>query len=89
MKVLKGIGVQLTRYHGGSLNGKDVKMVIDHSFSVFDEFATILKAGCNDSLTPEKIDQKCEEYKSAFLLWDGAFAIARKIYPSVEDRVMY
>ena len=44
---------------------------------VVDEFATILKAGCrNDSLTPEKIDQKCEEYKSALLLWDGASAMA-------------
>jgi len=90
MKVLKTIGVQLTRYHGGSLNGKDIKKVMDHSFYVFDEFATILKAGCrNDSLTPEKIDQKCEEYKAAFLLWDGAFAMARKVDPSVEDRAMY
>jgi len=79
MKVLKSIEVQLTRYHGGSLNGNDIKKVMDHSFYVFDKFAIILKAGCrNDSLTPEKIDQKCEEYKLAFLLWDGAFAMARK-----------
>jgi len=69
IKVLKSIRVQLTRYHRGSLNRKDIKKVMDHSFYIFDEFATILKAGCrNDSLTPEKIDQKCKEHKSAFLL---------------------
>jgi len=90
MKVLKRIGVQLSRYHGGSLNGKDIKKVMDNAFFVFDEFATILKAGSrNGSLTPEKIDERCEEYKSAFLLWDGAFSMARKIDPTAQDRAMY
>ena len=90
MKVLKRIGVQLSRYHGGSLNGKDIKKVMDNAFFVFDEFATILKAGSrNGSLTPEKIDERCEEYKSAFLLWDGAFSMARKIDPTAQYRAMY
>ena len=90
MKLLKSSGVELTRYHGGSLNGKDIKKVMDNTFFVFDEFATILKAGCrNDSLTPKKIDKRCEEYKSAFLLWDGAFSMARKIDPTAQYRAMY
>ena len=35
MKVLKTIGVQLTRYHGGSLNGKDIKTVTNNASYIF------------------------------------------------------
>ena len=35
-KVLKDIGVELTSYHGGSLNGKDIKKVMNNASHVFD-----------------------------------------------------
>ena len=34
--VLREIGVELTRYHGGSLNGKDIKTFTDNATYVFD-----------------------------------------------------
>jgi hypothetical protein len=43
LSVLKSIGVELTRYHGGSLAGIDIKKVIANASYVFDEFAKILK----------------------------------------------
>jgi len=44
-RVLKSIGVELTRYHGGSLMGKDIKKVMDNASYIFDEFKKILKDG--------------------------------------------
>ena len=37
-EVLREIGVELTHYHGGSLNGKDVKKVTDNATYVFDQW---------------------------------------------------
>ena len=34
-KVLKEIGVELSSYHGGSLNGKDIKKVMNNASHIF------------------------------------------------------
>ena len=44
-KVLKEIGVELSSYHGGSLNGKDIRKVMMNACYIFDTFATILRRG--------------------------------------------
>jgi hypothetical protein len=44
-KVLKEIGVELSSYHGGSLNGKDIKKVMNNATHLFNTFATIFKVG--------------------------------------------
>jgi hypothetical protein len=91
--VLKSIGVELTRYHGGSLAGTDIKKVIANAAYVFDEFADILKKeenrNANSSMSTAEIDLLCENTKQLFLLWDGAFALARKIKPTPEDCELY
>jgi len=82
--------VAILTVHGCSLNGKYAKKVMDNAFFVFDEFAKILTAQCrNDSVTPQKIDKRYEECKSAFLLCDGAFSTAHKIDPTAQGRAMY
>ena len=43
-KVLKEIGVELSSYHGGSLDGKDIRKVKANACYIFDTFATIFKA---------------------------------------------
>ncbi len=43
--VLKEIGVELSAYHGGSLNGKDIKKVMNIACHIFDRFSTIFKGG--------------------------------------------
>mmetsp|Transcript_15746 Transcript_15746/g.34083 ORF Transcript_15746/g.34083 Transcript_15746/m.34083 type:complete len:227 (+) Transcript_15746:498-1178(+) len=68
----------------------DIKKVMDNALYIFDRFSTILKEGKREgSLSDESIDAKCEEYKTAFLLWDGAFSFARKVNPTANDRHMY
>ena len=34
-KVLKEIGVELSSYHGGSLNGEDIKKVMNNASHIF------------------------------------------------------
>jgi hypothetical protein len=44
-KVLKKFGVEQSSYHGGSLNGKDIKKVMNNVSYLFDEFSSILNSG--------------------------------------------
>ena len=43
VRVLKLVGVEIQRYHGGSLAGMDIKKVIANASFVFNEFEEILK----------------------------------------------
>jgi hypothetical protein len=43
--VLKELGIELSSYHGGSLNGKDIKKVMNNACHIFDTFSTIFKEG--------------------------------------------
>ncbi len=43
--MLKDIGVELSSYHGGSLNGKDIKIVMINASRVFGQVAVIFKDG--------------------------------------------
>ncbi len=90
--VLKSINVELTSYHGGSLNGKDIKKVMDNASFVFDLFKQILKEGKKAGLPDDfdsMIELMCKKYKSAFLLWDGAFSFAQKVNPTFHDRLIF
>ena len=46
-EVLKKIGVELSAYHGGSLNGKDIKKVMNNATHVFDTMADATVADKN------------------------------------------
>jgi hypothetical protein len=83
-KVLKKIGVEQSSYHGGSLNGKDIKKVMNNASYLFDKFSSILKIGkrSNCELSDDDIDALCRNFQSVFLLWDGVFSYARKINPT-------
>ena len=41
----KEIGVELSDYHGGSLDGKDIKKVMNNACHIFHRFLTIFKEG--------------------------------------------
>ena len=43
--VLKEIGVELSSYHGGSFNGKDIKKVMNNATYLFEAFTVIFKEG--------------------------------------------
>ena len=90
-RVLKEIGVELSSYHGGGLNGKDIKKVMNNATHLFDEFAALLKRGKSEGclLEDDDIDCMCLHFQEVFVLWDGAFSLARKIDPTPEDEHTY
>ena len=89
--VLKEIGVELSSYHGGSLNGKDIRKVMTNASYIFDSFAIIFKAGKrpNCALSDANIDALCLQFREVFVLWDGAFSLARTINPTEMDITTY
>jgi hypothetical protein len=91
LKVLKSIGVELTSYHGGSLNGKDIIKLMNNATFVFDNFALIFKEGKRPDclLTDEQIDDMCMYFREVFVLWDGAFSLARTVNPTEQEILTY
>jgi hypothetical protein len=77
-KMLKDIGIKLSLYHGGSLNSKDIKKVMNNATYFFDELAAIIKAGNRPSfiLSDVHVEALCLHFKKVFVLWDGAFLLA-------------
>ena len=90
-RVLKEVGVELSSYHGGSLNGKDVKKVMNNASHIFDQLAAILKEGKRKDclMSDDDIGLLCLHFWEVYVLWDGAFSLARKIDPTDEDTETY
>jgi hypothetical protein len=90
-KMLKDIGVELSLYHGGLLNGKDTKKVMKNATYFFDGLAVILKEGKRDDshLSDNNIDMLCLHFWEVFVLWDGAFLLARTVNPMENDTTTY
>jgi hypothetical protein len=90
-KVLKENGVELSSYHGESLNGKDIRKVMKNACCIFNTFATIFKAGKrpNCMLSDANINALCMQFCKVFDLWDGAFSLARTINPTEIDCSTY
>jgi hypothetical protein len=90
-KVLKEVGVELSSYHGGSLNGKDTKKVMNNATFIFEELAIIMKEGKRPDciLTDADIDALCLHFQGVFVLWDGAFSLARTVGPMEDDIKTY
>ncbi len=59
--VLKEIRVELSSYHGGSLNGKDIKKVTNNATHVSNQAADIFKEGKRPDciMTDADIDALC------------------------------
>jgi hypothetical protein len=70
LKVLKGIVVKQSSNYSGSLNGKDIKKVINNAIYLFGEFLSILKLGKHDNceLNDDAIDALCQHFQSVFCL---------------------
>jgi len=90
-KVLKEIGVELSSYHGGSLNGKDIRKVMMNACYIFDTFTTFFKARKrpNCMLSDANINALCMQFCEVFVFWDGAFSLARTINPTEIDCSTY
>jgi hypothetical protein len=90
-KVLKEIEVELSSYHGGSLNGKDIKKVMNNAFHIFDIFSLIFKEGKREDcvLLDLEIELLCMHFCKVFVLWDRAFSLARTVNPTEIDAITY
>jgi hypothetical protein len=90
-KVLKEIGVELSSYHGGCLNGKDIKKVMNNASDIFDQLTAIFKEGKREEclLAGADINLMCLHFREVYVLWDSAFSLARTINPTDEDAEAY
>jgi hypothetical protein len=59
--VLKGIGIEQSSHHGGSLNGMTIKKVMNNAAYLFEDFSSILKSGKQDDyeLSNNMIEALC------------------------------
>ncbi len=89
--MLKEIGVELSSYHGGRFNGKDIKKVMNNATYLFDMFTVVFKErkreGC--LLSDADINSMCLHFREVYVLWDGAFPLARTINPTNDDTETY
>ena len=90
-KLLKNVGVELSSYHGGSFNGKDIKKEMNNLAHIFDKLAVIMKEGKrpNSILSNSDVDTLCLHFWEVFVLWDGAFLLARAVGPMEQDTKTY
>ena len=90
-QVLKEIGVELSFYHGGSLNGNYIKKVMNNASHIFDQFAVIFQEGKRKDclLSDDGIKEMCMHFWEVYVLWDGAFSLAQKFAPTDEDCKTY
>jgi hypothetical protein len=93
-RVLKEIGIELSSYHRGSLNGKDIKKKVMNNAShshIFDQFVVIFQEGKRKDclLSDEGIKVMCLHFQEVYVLWDGAFLLAQKFAPTDEDCETY
>ena len=67
--MLKDIGVELSSYHGGGLNGKDIKKVMNNASHVFDCISVVFKEGKRDDcLLPDaEIESLCLHFCEVFV----------------------
>ncbi len=89
--MLKEIGVELSSYHGGSFNGKDIKKVMNNATYLFDMFAVIFKEGKREGclLSDADINSMCLHFREVYVLWEGAFLLARMVNPTNDDTETY
>ena len=90
-KLLKNIGVELSSYHGGSLNGKDIKKVMNNTVHIFGELAAIMKEGKRPAsiMFNADVNVLCLHFQELFVLWDGVFLLARTVSPMEQDTKSY
>ncbi len=88
---MKEIGIELSSYHGGSFNGKDIKKVMNNATYLFDTFAVIFKEGKREGclLSDADINSMCLHFREVYVLWDGAFSLARTVNPTNDDAETY
>jgi hypothetical protein len=89
--VLKEIRVELSSYHGGSFNGNDIKKVMNNATYLFDGFTVIFKEGKREGclLSNADINLMCLHFREVYVLWDGAFFLARTVNPTNDDTETY
>ena len=70
------------------MNGKDIKKVMKNSEHIFDELAVIMKEGKrpNSILSNSNVYAFCLHFWEVFVLWDGAFSLARTVGPMEQDK---
>jgi hypothetical protein len=64
---------------------------MNNASHIFDQFAVIFKDGKRPDciLSVTDIDTLCLHFREVFVLWDGAFSLARTVNPTENDTLTY
>jgi hypothetical protein len=65
-------------HHGGLLNGRDIKKLMNNAIYFFDELTVIFKEGKRPGsvLSNADVNTLSLHFREVFVLWDGAFPLA-------------
>ena len=79
-KILQKYGIQRAQYHGGSLNGVHVRVLMDKAANIMDDIAAYLIQSKSEECekSPEEIREKCNSIKKLLINWDMIFSLAHK-----------
>ena len=73
------------------MNGKDIKKVMNNASHIFYNYSLISKERKRDDclLLDAEIEALCLHFREVFVLWDGAFSLARTVNPTEIDAITY
>ena len=86
-EILQKYKIHHAAYHGGDLNGKGIKTMIEHSDNIMGEMREYLiinkSPTCN--ISNNKIGKITADCCLLLKIWDGCFSAVSKLDPTEED----
>ncbi len=80
--ILKEFCIELSSYHGGSLNGKDIKKVMNNACHIFNTFLAIFIGGEEANL--RAVGRQHQRFMTA--VWRGVCFMGRSIFISEDNQ---
>ena len=85
-KILQKYGIERCAYHGGQINGVDVRTLMAHAQDIMSEICVFLCSQLTDdsSIDAENIAKLCKDCEVYLSLWDAAISSIHKENPTEE-----
>ena len=82
--ILQRYGIERCAYHGGQINGVDVRTLMNNSKEIMGEICVYLYNQLTEesSITPDDIGKLCKDCEEYLSLWDAAFSFVHEDDPS-------
>ncbi|KAL7454029.1 hypothetical protein ACHAWC_005670 [Mediolabrus comicus] len=85
-KILQRYGIERSAYHGGQINGVDVRTLMEDAKGIMGEICIFLCTQLTEhsSISADEIGKLCKDCEVYLSLWDAAFAAVHEDNPSDE-----